>query len=70
MARFEDFMKQRRTLAYKVAEQNAVYDSAGNALLPKSDPWRDETVWDKYYEELTAGDKRPSAGSMVRPIPI
>ncbi len=70
MAQFEKFMQDHRSLAYKVAEQNAVYDSTGNALLTKSDTWRDEEVWDQYYEELTASDKRPAAGGMVRPLPV
>ncbi len=70
MARFEEFMKTHHSLAYKVAEQNAIYDSAGNVLLAQNDTWRDETVWDKYYEELTAGDKHPTTGGMVRPLPV
>ena len=63
-------MQKHRGLAYKVAEQSAVYDGAGNVLLTQNDTWRDEAVWDKYYEELTSGDKRPTAGGMVRPLPV
>lgn len=70
MARFEQFMQDHRSIAYKVAEQSNVYDSTGNVLLAKSDTWRDEAIWDKYYEELTASDKRPAAGGMVRPLPV
>ena len=70
MARFEEFMKEHRGLAYKVAEQSAVYDSTGNVLLAKGDTWRDEAVWDQYYEELKASDKHPAPGGMVRPLPV
>ena len=38
--------------AYKLASDNAKYNSEGKAIIQENDEWRDEKEWDAMFEQL------------------
>ena len=37
---------------YKLASDNAKYDSEGKAIIQENDEWRDEKEWDAVLEQI------------------
>ena len=38
--------------AYKLALDNNMYNSDGEAVIPENDEWRDEKEWNEIFEQL------------------
>ena len=46
MRDFQKFIKKNRREMYAVAYGNCQHDEEGHCILPKDDPWMNDTVWD------------------------
>jgi hypothetical protein len=51
-ASFTKLIKQNKEKAYRLAEQNTVHNSKGQAVISKDDPWVHEKEWDEYAKEF------------------
>ena len=67
---FAQFVGANKAKLFAFAKQKTEYDAAGRAVITCGDSWRDEDVWDEYYEELTANEGNFSAGSVVCGISV
>ena len=66
MKDFRNFIKANKETLYSLARENTLYNSKGDAVISRDDPWFYEDVWDDDYEELAARDGHSAAGSLVR----
>ena len=53
MTNFEKFVENNKSKLFAYAEQNTCYNEHGQAIISCKDTWRNEKIWDDYYEELT-----------------
>ena len=46
------FIENNKELAYSLAAKNTPCNANGHPVIAKDDEWRDETEWDKLFEDL------------------
>lgn len=51
MSKLSEFIQSNKETLYAFATQNTPRNEGGQAVIPKGDEWRDESVWDSMNVE-------------------
>lgn len=58
MSILDQYLKEHREEAYRIATENTMYNADGHAVITKDDVWATETEWDEMFHDITkASDK-------------
>lgn len=49
---FKEFVQTKKEKIRRITEKNVKRNEQGRVVIAKHDPWRDETEWDDYFQEL------------------
>jgi aspartyl aminopeptidase len=52
MTTYIEFIEKNKEKIRKIAEANTKKNQDGLTVISKDDPWRKETEWDKFYQDL------------------